>query len=142
MSGLKNKPFNTTRLLQIAIAIGCLVPISAGLGGVVLGPDLIGQGNQININFDSHFRYLSGILLAIGLSYLSTIPQIEHQGRRFRLLTFLVFIGGLSRLYAYAKLGIPNMPMLFGLGMELLVTPALAFWQWRVASANPRHEPD
>eukprot|EP01037_Dinobryon_pediforme_P012750 gene12754-12846_t len=114
MSGFKYTSLTAIQLLQIAIAIGCLVPVSAGLGGVLLGPDLIGQGNQININFDSHFRYLSGILFAIGLCYLSTIPQIEHQGRRFRMLTFLVFIGGLSRLYAYIQLGVPNASMIGG----------------------------
>ena len=50
------------RALQIAVAIGSLVPVSAGLTGVLLGPDMIGQHIGV-IDLDSHYRYLSGTAL-------------------------------------------------------------------------------
>ena len=120
------------RALQIAVAIGSLVPVSAGLTGMILGPDMIGQHIGV-IDLDSHYRYLSGLLFGIGLGFLSTIPQIERKADRFQLLTLIVFTGGLSRLLSLAELGAPSPPMLFGLAMELAVTPLLCFWQFRVA---------
>jgi len=45
------------RALQIAVAIGGLVPVSAGLAGIVLGPDLSGA-TAASLELDSHFRYL------------------------------------------------------------------------------------
>ncbi len=119
--------------LQICVALGGCVPVGAGLAGIVLGPWLASGVILVPIPLDSHFRYLSGLLLAIGLAFWSTVPQIAQAGPRFRLLSGLVFVGGLGRLVSLLTLGAPDAPMLFGLAMELLVTPALAFWQARVA---------
>jgi hypothetical protein len=78
-------------------------------------------------------RYLSGLLLGIGLVFWWQIPRIERAGPLFRVLTLIVFIGGLSRLLGVVIHGLPPGPMLFGLGMELVVTPLLCLWQSRVA---------
>ena len=84
------------RLLQTAVAMFALVPIGAGLAGAGLGPELA-DGIASNVSLDSHFRYLSGLLLGIGLAFWSTIRSIERNAARFRLLTLIVFIGGLAR---------------------------------------------
>jgi hypothetical protein len=80
-------------------------------------------------DLDSHFRYLSGLLLAIGLGFASTIPHIEIRGRRFRLLAGIVVLSGVGRL---VSIGSPSPAMLAALVMELIVTPGLALWQYRV----------
>ena len=77
-------------------------------------------------------RYLSGLLLAIGLAFWGTVPRIEAQGVRFRLLTLLVFTGGLARLAGVFLIGLASPAMLFGLAMELFITPCLAFWRERL----------
>ncbi len=128
------------RLLQLAVAAGGLVPVGAGLAGILMGPAMIGDAGGGSMPLDSHFRYLSGLLLAIGLGFWSTIPDIERQGRRFRLLTALVVLGGLGRLWSLLTMGMPDAPMLFGLAMELAVTPLLALWQYllvRRSGASP-----
>ena len=122
-----------TRLLQLSIALGGCVPVLAGLAGVVYGPNMIDDSIINHINLDSHFRYLSGILLAIGIAFWGTIPRIETKGAAFRLLTALVFIGGLGRAVALLHSGTPSHGMVFGLVMELLITPALCYWQSRIA---------
>jgi hypothetical protein len=121
------------RALQIAIALGCLVPIGAGAAGVLLGPRMLGAGIAGSGDLDSHFRYLSGLLLGIGLAYASTIPRVETHGGRFRLLTCIVLTGGLARLLSVLEVGPPSRIMAAALVMELLVTPALWLWQWQVA---------
>jgi hypothetical protein len=120
------------RVLQIVVAIGSLVPIGAGLAGVVLGPAMVDVAGA-PAGADSHFRYLSGLLLGIGIAYAAAIPDIERRTARFRLLTAIVFVGGLARLSSLFVRGVPDKPMLFGLVMELGVTPALALWQDRIA---------
>jgi hypothetical protein len=82
---------------------------------------------------DSHFRYLSGLLLAIGLAFWGLIPNIAARGPMFRLLTALVVAGGLGRLAGWLLTGTPPLPMLLALIMELVVTPLLCLWQWRAA---------
>jgi hypothetical protein len=120
------------RFLQAAVAIGSLVPIGAGAAGMLLGPRLLGAGAVGSGDLDSHFRYLSGLLLGIGLGYLSTIPRIETHGGRFRLLTGVVVVGGVGRLLSLLAIGLQSPAMIAALGMELVVTPGLALWQLRV----------
>ncbi|HYF56847.1 MAG TPA: DUF4345 domain-containing protein [Salinarimonas sp.] len=121
------------RWLQGAVALGCLVPLSAGFSGVLMGPAL--TGDTATGAGDSHYRYLSGLLLGIGLMFVSTIPAIETKGARFRLLTAIVVIGGLGRALGYAVIGAPGLPMILALAMELAVTPLLCLWQARIARA-------
>ena len=120
------------KLLQQAVGLAAIVPIAAGLYGVLFGQALTNE--NVSISGDSHFRYLSGLLLAIGLCFWSTIPGIEEKTDRFRLLTLLVVLGGLARLLGLALTGIPSLVMLGGLVMELVVTPVLCLWQTRVAN--------
>ena len=121
------------RALQIAVAIGSLIPIFGGAAGMLLGPRMMDIHALRLLDLDSHFRYLSGLLLAIGIGYASTIPRIEAQGRRFRLLTAGVILGGIGRLFSLVALGSPSSSLMAALAMELLVTPGLALWQHHVA---------
>ncbi|MBV9538741.1 MAG: DUF4345 domain-containing protein [Acidisphaera sp.] len=130
-------PRLSPRPLQVAVAICGLVPVGAGLSGVLLGPRMTGAAVaaiQGGASLDSHYRYLSGLLLGIGLAFWSLIPGIATRGASFRLLTALVVVGGLGRLLGVALQGVPPASMLFGLGMELVVTPLLCLWQARVAA--------
>jgi uncharacterized membrane protein YfcA len=121
------------RALQIAVALGSLVPIGAGGAGVLLGPRMLGAAAVASGDLESHFRYLSGLLLGIGLAYASTIPHIAQHERRFRLLTALVVMGGIGRLLSVLSIGWPSPAMQAALVMELLIAPSLALWQHRVA---------
>lgn len=113
--------------LQAAIALGATLPIVASAFDVLHG---VPGADAWDVN---HERYLSGLLFAIGLGFWSTIPNIAAKTARFRLLTFVVFVGGLCRLLGVA-LGDPaTTPVLIALAMELGVTPALCFWQSRLA---------
>lgn len=109
--------------MQVSIAIAAALPVSAGLWDITHG--LSGSVGWA----DNHHRYLSGLLLAIGLGFWSAIPRIEARTARIRLLTTLVVIGGLARLLGLA-MGDAVTPMVVAaLGMELIVTPLLCLWQ-------------
>ena len=120
------------KLLQQSVAIAATVPVAAGLYGVLFGQAL--TGDAVSISAESHFRFLSGLLLGIGLCFWSTLPAIEAKTNRFRLLTLLIVIGGLGRLVGLGLTGLPSLFMIGGLIMELVVTPVLCLWQTRVAN--------
>lgn len=113
------------RLLQGSVAIGALVPIGAGGVGAVHGLAATSTAGE------SHARYLSGLLLGIGLAFWATIPTIERRGEIIRLLGAIVVLGGLARLAATPSTGF-GMNVSLPLIMELVVTPSLVLWRERV----------
>lgn len=125
-------PSAERRLLQAAVALACLVPLSAGSAGVLRGAAFVYRG-AATADLDSHFRYLSGIFLAVGIAFSTCLPAIERKGARFRMLGAFVVAGGLARLLSLAEVGAPSFGHRFGLVMELGVVPLLLLWQARVA---------
>lgn len=121
------------RILQRTVAVVAVVPVLAGLYGVLFGIDGIGGGTPVNISADSHFRYLSGLLTGIGILFFTCVPGIEDKSRLFRFLTLVVVLGGLARLLGLSLTGVPSLTMLAALALELVVTPLLCLWQLRVA---------
>jgi hypothetical protein len=121
------------RILQRVVAIASLVPIAAGLYGVLFGAGL--TGDRMSVSGDSHYRYLSGLLLGIGLLFWTAIPAVETKSGRVQLLTLVVVAGGLGRLAGLALTGLPSLSMFGALAMELVVTPLLCLWQLRIARA-------
>ncbi len=111
-----------------------LVPVLGGLAGVVMGGAMASPA-AVALGLDSHVRYLSGLLLGIGLVFYSLIPAIEREGRMFRTLTLIVVIGGLARLAGLLE-ATPPLPMQLALVMELCVTPSLCLWQYRVSQRS------
>lgn len=118
------------RTLQACVAVAGLVAVWAGAWGVL--NDLGGHGGGLA----SHERYLSGLLLAIGLAFWTTVADIEGKTERFRLLTTLVVVGGISRLLGVALGDALSWPIGGALAMELLVAPLLCLWQGRVGPAT------
>lgn len=126
----------TARLgLQACVALGATWAVGAGAWGVVDG---IGSGTA---GLVSQGRYLSGLLLAIGLGYWTTIPDIEHKTALFRLLTGLVTIGGLSRLLGLAMGDGISLATAGPLVLELGVAPLLCLWQNGASSTTPPARP-
>lgn len=124
-------PATERRLLQVAVGLSCLVPLLAGGIGVLRGAAFLSAPPIVDL--DSHVRYLSGLLLAIGVGFAISIPTIEQHGARMRTLGLLVVVGGLARLLSSYHDGLPSAGHQFGLVMELVIVPALLLWQARVA---------
>lgn len=122
------------RALQIVVALLALIPTLSGAAGILLGPDFLGLDPPWPADLDSHFRFLSGVFLAVGIGFYTTIPGIDGRTGRFRLLAALVFAGGLARLLSLFVAGPPSAGHLAGLLMELAVVPLLVLWQARIAT--------
>ncbi len=118
-------------LLQLAVALACIVPLTASIAGIALGARWLQPGPAVDM--DSHFRYLSGLFLVMGLGFASCVPGIERKSGRLRLLGAMVVAGGLARLVSLSQLGTPSIGHVTGLAIELGVVPAILGWQTRVA---------
>ena len=121
------------RLLQFAVALVVLVPLSVSSMSIVQGPGAFGGASNVPIDLDSHFRYLSGLFLMMGLWFAACIPGIERKGAQFRMLGAMVVAGGLARLLSLVLIGTPSRGHVVGLALELGVVPLLMLWQTRVA---------
>ncbi len=115
----------------MTIAVAGLVPVLGGISGALGGANLFGATQSLEL--DSHVRYLSGLLAAVGLLYWSTIPRIEVMSGRFSLLTLIVVCGGCARAAGMLFVGPPGGGMVLALFMELGVAPLLYLWQGHVA---------
>ena len=121
------------KLLQIAFALAGLVLIGFDLAGVFFGANFMDLTG--NVVMDSYIRFLKGMLLAIGLIYWSSIPDIERHGERISLVTFILVLGAVPRLMAVIGHGVPTIGIIVGLAGELIAAPLLWLWQRRVARA-------
>jgi hypothetical protein len=124
------------KLLQAAVAIAGLAGVILGLTGVLFGTlhtDLSGD-----VVLDSYVRFGKGVLLAIGLVYWSCVPQIERRGDRISLITFVLVLGTLSRLFSAVGHGVPTLGIIANLITGLILVPLLWLWQRRIAAQAQR----
>lgn len=123
--------------LQIATTVSALVLLGIGLCGVTLGVQFLHGVGTITV--DNYFRFLSGVIAAIGIVFLISVPHVERHRERFAILTFAIVIGGLAHLYSVSLHGIPSVGTLFGLFMELVYAPLLWLLQRHVAKRAALH---
>ena len=125
-------PILERRLLQLVIVLAGFVPVLAGLWGAAGGLHLAEAADG------SQGRYLSGLLIGIGLCFWGCVPTIERRGVEIRMLTLIVLVGGLARLAGVLATGAAPPGVALPLVMELGVTPLVALWRERVARETRR----
>lgn len=116
-------------MLPHAIRLAAFVPILSGTAGAVSGASFLGE--TAGPATESHLRYLSGLLFGLGLLALWCANDPRRRGVPFTALCGIVVLGGLARLLGVATQGVPPLPHLLALVMELVVTPSLWLW-WRL----------
>ncbi|TPM29409.1 DUF4345 domain-containing protein [Mesorhizobium sp. B2-3-4] len=129
-----NRSVSGKAALQIVVGVLAATPVLVGIAGILSGPEFLHVAAPWPVDLDSHFRFLSGVFLAIGIAWYSCIPGIETKTERFRLLAACTFTGGLARLASLLTAGAPSLGHVAGLCVELLAVPALVWWQRRVAN--------
>ena len=124
------------KLLQATVAVAGFAGVVLGLTGVLFGTlyaDLSGDAV-----LDGYVRFGKGVLLAIGLVYWSCIPRVELRGDRISLVTFILALGTLSRLFSAVGHGVPTLGIVANLITGLILVPLLWLWQRHVATLNQR----
>ncbi|MBS7791874.1 DUF4345 domain-containing protein [Roseococcus sp. SDR] len=110
-------------MLPLAIRLASLVPILGGGAGAVFGVAALGEVGGAATG--SHLRYLSGLLLGMGLGTFWCAGDLRRRGAIFSALCAIFVLGGMARALGLMIEGLPPWPHLLALGMELGVVPAL-----------------
>ena len=123
------------RLLQAAVALGCLSPFWFGLRGMIEGPAMLFgvEPGGVAPDLASHYRYLSGLFFGLGLVLASCVPRIEARTARLRWAAGAIVLGGLARLGGIAAGDAPSAGASCRARRRAGLTPLLVLWQARVA---------
>jgi hypothetical protein len=115
-------------MLPWIIRAAAVVPLLAGAGGALGGAGFLGEA--AGPATESHLRYLSGLLLGLGLVALWCAADLPRRRPVFLALSAMVALGGLARAGGAMVEGWPPWPHALALVMELGVVPILAFRAW------------
>ena len=115
-------------MLPHLIRLAAIIPITAGLAGALTGAGFLGE--PAGPATSSHLRYLSGLLLGLGLAAIWCAQALPQRRAVFALVCAVVVLGGLARALGWAVDGAPPWPHRLALLMELGVAPAL-WWATR-----------
>ncbi len=114
--------------LQITLAIFSVIPLAFGLSGVFFGAGRWLPGEAIPPELDNQYRYLSAYYLSLSFLLWWAIPHIERHTTLIRIITFVMFLGGLSRLWSFVDVGSASQTQIIAMGIEL-AAPLIAVWQ-------------
>ncbi len=123
------------RGLQTVLAVLGMIPLLISALGITQGTARFLPASAITPDFDSHYRYITGYYLSLGLIALWVIPNIERHQSLFRIICFSVFMGGVGRAISIMQVGVPNPLTLFIMGWELCF-PLLLFWQNKIIRSS------
>ncbi len=120
--------------LQVTLGALSLIPFLSGLVGMLVGPRALpGTTGPLNPTADSEYRFVSAFWFATAPVIWSAIPHIEQRTSLVRLLTAVVFAGGLARLVSWRTTGRPHAVFIAAIVLELVGIPAVMAWQSRIA---------
>ena len=117
------------------------IPFASGLIGMVVGPKTLpGDSSEVMATLDSEYRFINAFWFSIAPIIWSTLPRVEKETTKLRLIMGVVFAGGLARLISRRRTGRPHPVFLGAIAIELAGMPVMAVWQNRLAAqgqSNP-----
>lgn len=113
-----------------AVRAAAIVPLLAGGAGAFLGMGFLHP--DVSPALDSHGRYLSGLLLGVGLASLWCAQAPRRRAEDFYVIAAMVVLGGCFRALGWVLVGAPPVAHQLALVMELGVVPGLALWLARL----------
>ncbi|MCF0054529.1 DUF4345 domain-containing protein [Dyadobacter sp. CY356] len=129
------KTVTSKKKLQWVIRILAAAPLLSGLIGLagIYNP-LFNQSLPENLILDSNLRFLNAMSIAVALSFYYITPVIEKETTGCRIICSTIFLGGLGRLISIFDLGLPPVPFIVFLVVELTSPIIIVFWQKKLAS--------
>jgi hypothetical protein len=111
------------------------IPFASGLIGMAVGPKTLpGDSSEVMATLDSEYRFINAFWFSIAPIVWSTLPRVEKETTKLRLIMGVVFAGGLARLISWRRTGRPHPVFLGAIAIELVGMPVMAVWQNRLAS--------
>ena len=105
-----------------------VIPIVAGLATVILGADSVPSPNDAPANVESELRFYSVWWIGAGLFLAWLAPRVTERALELRVFCALLFLSGVSRLFAAAATDWPSTGQLILMGVELGLPVVLVAW--------------
>lgn len=115
------EPWARRILTVLFLGVAGLFLFRFGLPGVILGGDYVAGGAAVTAQLDSETRFMSAILLGVGVGIVWLARNFESYPRAAVLLSVFALLGGLLRLVSMALYGTPGFIAVVATGIELLV---------------------
>ncbi|MEM9775705.1 MAG: DUF4345 domain-containing protein [Chloroflexota bacterium] len=129
------------RTLQIILFVLSLVPLRTVIRGFIVGSSWGAIDDGFLVDFDSHYRYLSAVYIAITLTLWWVIPNIEKHTTPLRIVALAVFLGGINRLVSLFAVGVPTAEPIAWLVLEL-VAPFILLAMHETIRVKDKQEPE
>ena len=121
------------KTLRRTLYVLSVIPIVAGLLTVVLGADSVPSPGDPSANLESELRFYSVWWIGAGLFLAWLAPRIEERTLELRVFCALLFLSGLSRVFAALATDWPSTGQIILMAIELILPIVLVTWQARVA---------
>jgi hypothetical protein len=119
--------------LRRTLYVLAVIPIVAGASTVIWGADsLLGAGHA-SPSLESELRFYSVWWIGAGLFLIWLAPRVEERSLETRVFCALLFLAGLSRLFAVLATDWPSTGQIVLMVIELVLAVVLALWQASVA---------
>lgn len=135
------------KAFKTAVFIWALLPLLTGLMDIIVGPSawagvgvMLSPAGFADQVLDSQVRFLGTLWFGYGVLLLCCIRQPQKYAAILRGALAIIFIGGIARLISIAQAGMPETEsgrgfIVVALVIELILMPALLWWQHRVSPA-------
>ena len=120
--------------LRRTLYVLSVIPILTGAWTVALGADSVLGAGDASPELESELRFYSVWWIGAGLFLIWLAPRIEERTLETRVFCALLFLSGLSRLFAALATDWPSTGQIALMVVELVLAVVLAVWQSRVAT--------
>ena len=117
------------RNLRRTLYVIAFVPILTGLSTVILGSESVAGGGDPNANIESELRFYSTWWLAAGCFLLWLAPRVGERTRELRVFCALLFLSGLSRVFAALETDWPSGGQIALMVAEWVLAIGFVAWQ-------------
>lgn len=111
-----------------------LIPTVTGILSMMglSDPIFIGTNLPHSALLDSELRFFGGLWLGLGLTVLVTVKNLEKHFELYRVLWFMIFLGGMGRLLSMFIIGLPPVAFIAFTILEIIGAPLFVYWHWQL----------
>jgi hypothetical protein len=119
--------------LRRTLYVLAFIPILTGAWTVAMGADSVLGAGDASPGLESELRFYSVWWIGAGIFLLWLAPRVEERTLETRVFCALLFLGGLSRVFAALATDWPSTGQIILMVLEFVLAVVLAVWQARVA---------
>lgn len=109
------------RILQIWLVVFGVTCAGIALAHLLFGSSTIIGGGSVNATIDSDMRFYALLFMVYGLALVWCARDVETKALPINLLSLIFFVGGLTRILAWAATGKPNWFYVLMIPVELVL---------------------